>query len=191
MNGWRSQGTHGVFNESNSLNGYHMSGINFTETVGGVFDESNSLNGTQSPTKPSEAIGAPDPNYDFYNRYARGLNPIVAVGQSCVGIGSDNGLYNISARSNMRAFKLNSDVPPQYAGTHRHCLVETTNGLRHYLIPNSVVKSAYWSNTIAGKPPTLGGLSGDETGHGTTTLAVVGAAALAAGLGIGYLLHRK
>ena len=168
MNGWRSQGTHGVFNESNSLNGYHMSGV----------------------TPPVISKDA-DSNYDFYNRYARGLNAIVPAGQSCVGIGSSNGTCDISARSNIRALKLNSDVPPQYARTHRHCLVETRNGVIHCLIPNEVVKFAYWSNSIAGKPPTLGGLSGDETGYGITTIATVGAAALAAGLGIGYLLHRK
>jgi hypothetical protein len=106
-----------------------------------------------------------DANYDFHNLKARGLHGIVKVSQDCVGIGPDNGLYKIQSGSDMRAFKLNSDIPTQYSGTHKHCLVRTQHGLRHYLIPNSVVRSSY-SKTLDGKPATLkgsfDGLNGDS-----------------------------
>ena len=175
--------------------------FNETNNMDGVFDESrNTLNGRgDNDISPyslhGKVIDIPnDPNYDFYNRKARGLNDLVKVVRKPVpAFNSASAIISLPVDTFFRAYNVNSDVPPQYSATHRKCAVKTGGTIVNYLLPNYAVYDAYLA---AGKVPTLAGLSGDatpvaETTYSTTTLAGVGAAAMVAGLAAGWFLFKK
>ena len=197
--GYKIRKFDGSFNETNNMDGVFDESRNTLNGRGDNDISRFSLNGRgDNDISPYSlhGVGAVinDPNYDFYNPKARGLNDVVKVVRKAVpAFNSASAIISLPVDTFFRAYKKNSDVPPQYSATHRKCAVMTNGTIVNYLLPNYAVHDAYLA---AGKDAYLAGLSGEpttdaETTYSTTTLAGVGAAAMVAGLAAGWFLFKK